>query len=321
MRAFEFSRSALSVGMATTLLTACGGSSTLPTTGNAATNASPPTNHHQTFDYTGAEQTFIVPAGVKRLTVVARGGEGGGYGYGPQTLDVPGLPGRLYAVIRVDPGDKLYVFVGASGPDRGFNGGGAGGSGQYGSSGYGGGGASDVRTGGDALKDRIVVAAGGGGAGGRFFDAFGNSGGNGGGLDGEPGQGGGGTFAGMGGGGATQSAGGAGGAGGSGSQSSGDGQAGSDGALRRGGDGGDGVPRTRYNQGAGGGGGGGGYYGGGGGGAGGAIYYNSKYETSVGGGGGGGSSYVERSAIKFQMWTGWRVQGKGDDGLVTFDWN
>src|SRR5580698_7004806 len=272
MRAFEFSRSALSVGMATTLLTACGGSSTLPTTGNAATNASP-TNHHQTFDYTGAEQTFIVPAGVKRLTVVARGGEGGGYGYGPQTLDVPGLPGRLYAVIRVDPGDKLYVFVGASGPDRGFNGGGAGGSGQYGSSGYGGGGASDVRTGGDALKDRIVVAAGGGGAGG------------------------------------------------SGSQSSGDGQAGSDGALRRGGDGGDGVPRTRYNQGAGGGGGGGGYYGGGGGGAGGAIYYNSKYETSVGGGGGGGSSYVERSAIKFQMWTGWRVQGKGDDGLVTFDWN
>jgi hypothetical protein len=32
--------------------------------------------HNQTFNYTGGQQTFQVPAGVKALAVVARGGGG-----------------------------------------------------------------------------------------------------------------------------------------------------------------------------------------------------------------------------------------------------
>jgi hypothetical protein len=87
----------------------------------------------KTFYYTGKEQTFVVPTGVKQLTVTARGGEGAGVSYYPST-DPPGFPGRVYAIIRVHPGEKVYVFVGGSGAHGGFNGGGAGGTiGSYGS--------------------------------------------------------------------------------------------------------------------------------------------------------------------------------------------
>ena len=114
MRAFKFYRYALGIGAAASLLSACGGGSSVPvSTGSTVTGAGGLKNH-QTFSYTGNEQTFIVPAGVRRLTVVAHGGKGDGnvsYGY-------TGLPGRVYAVIPVHPGEKLYVFVGASGTRR-----------------------------------------------------------------------------------------------------------------------------------------------------------------------------------------------------------
>ena len=71
-----------------------------------------------------SEQTFKVPTGVTQLTVVARGGEGAGFSVYPST-DTPGRPGRVYAIIPVRAGDKLYVFVGGSGTHGGFNGGGA----------------------------------------------------------------------------------------------------------------------------------------------------------------------------------------------------
>ncbi|MFZ0574831.1 MAG: hypothetical protein WAM02_09140, partial [Candidatus Cybelea sp.] len=262
MRAFKFCRYALGIGAAASLLSACGGGSSVPvSTGSTVTGAGGLKNH-QTFSYTGNEQTFIVPAGVRRLTVVAHGGKGDGnvsYGY-------TGLPGRVYAVIPVHPGDTLYVFVGASGRDGGFNGGGSGGAPGSGSfQGQTGGGASDVRIGGDKLKDRIIVAAGGGGSGDSFSYGY-AAGGNGGGLVGKSGgvapYGGGGG----GGSGGTQRQAGSGGAGGLSSQSGGNGQPGSNGSLGLGGNGGDGGPGNGCGSyglcyGSPGGGGGGGYYG------------------------------------------------------------
>jgi hypothetical protein len=314
MRALEFSRIGLGIGV-TALLCACGGSS-IPsasdrTSGDAGTTKS------QTFHYTGKEQTFIVPAGVSQLTVVAHGGEGGGFAYYPST-NTPGFSGRVYAIIPVHPYDKLYVFVGGSGLHGGFNGGGTGGTSEGGryTSGNPGGGASDVRMGGHALKDRIVVAGGGGGAGVAIYTYGSDYGGNGGGLVAQSGGGSGSAQTGGGGAGGTQSAGGSGGLGGYSYQGSQHGQPGSDGALGQGGNGGNG---SSYGYAGGGGGGGGGYYGGGGGGGGGVIYYDSRFESSQGGGGGGGSSFVEPNAIKYRMWQGWK-KAKGD-GLVVFSWS
>lgn len=298
MRPFEFSRAALSTSVVAALMSACGGGSSVPIAADSTMHSASGLKHHQTFSYTGGKQTFMVPAGVTQLTVVARGGVGLGGGQ----VSFAGFPGRIYAIIPVRPGEKLYVVVGASARDGGFNGGGRGGYGT-GTGGYytgsGGGGASDVRAGGDKLKDRIIVAAGGGGSGSADdTNVNQNSGGNGGGLVGGPGGSGD-----IGGGGGTQNAGGSAGAGG------GNGQPGSAGALGVGGSGGSGG--TGSYPGWGGGGGGGGYYGGGGGGG------SAGRFDSVSGGGGGGSSYIERSAITSHMWTGWRVLG---DGNVSFSW-
>ena len=79
MQAFAFSSSAVGIGLAAALLSACGGGSPSVATGNTFTGSSR-LRHHEAFAYTGAQQTFTVPAGVSRLTVVARGGAGGGGG-------------------------------------------------------------------------------------------------------------------------------------------------------------------------------------------------------------------------------------------------
>jgi hypothetical protein len=305
MRDFELGRATLSISLAGALLSACGGSSVLVASDNMVGGATGP-KHHQTFVYSGTKQTFIVPAGVTRLTVVARGGEGTGYFIHGQ--GTPGFPGRVYAVVRVRSGDKLYVFVAGAGDDGGFNGGAV----------PGGGGASDVRIGGDTLKHRIIVAAGGGGSGGCDLYCYAD-GGDGGGLNGKRGSGFSTGLDGSGGGGGTQSAGGSGGAGGVGHQSNGNGQLGDNGALGLGGNGGAGgqTSGSGYYSGIAGGGGGGGYFGGGGGG-GSASLPTSGLDIGSGGGG-GGSSYVEPSAITSRMWTGWRATGKGD-GQVIFSW-
>jgi hypothetical protein len=309
---------ALTSGVAAALLCACAGSS-MPRAADSAISDPRAVEHSKTFDYTGKEQTFIVPASVTRLTISAHGGSGGGQNEGGPSGLYPGFPGRVYAVVRVHPGDKLYVFVGGSGAHGGFNGGGAGGfaTGLY--NGLDGGGASDVRIGGDALKDRIIVAAGGGAVGESFTYGY-APGGDGGGLDGAPG----GSISkdkdngGGGGAGGTQQKGGAGGAGGQGSKRSENGQPGGNGKLGVGGAGGAGGPGMgSRNFGLPGGGGGGGYYGGGGGGGGGNAGYK-YYFTAQGGGGGGGSSYIEPSAITSHTWTGWRATG---DGLVVFSWS
>jgi len=303
MRAIEVNRRALSLPLIFAFLSACGGSSVQPATDNAIAATS--LKHHETFSYTGAKQKFIVPGGVTQLAVSAHGGAGSGFSV--RIYNFPGLPGRVYAVIPVHPRDRLYVFVGGSGDDGGFNGGGAGQTG-----GGNGGGASDVRENGAMLKDRIIVAAGGGGSGAIAEYNFAN-GGNGGGLNGKDGDTACPQVAGGGGGGGSQRAGGAGGARGKGSH--GNGHRGSKGMLGQGGDGGAGASGTIYDEGLGGGGGGGGYYGGGCGG--GSARASEYYSCNDGGGGGGGSSYVERSAITSRTWTGWRATG---DGRVVFSW-
>jgi hypothetical protein len=314
-----FRRYASCICVCALLLSSCNGSS-IPNAGDNATVGLQALKNHKVFAYTGTKQTFIVPTGVTRLAVSAHGGSGAGAGY-THCVAFAGYPGRMYAVIAVRPGDKLSVFVGGAGKGGvgGFNGGGFGGANGYGTyrKGWGGGGASDVRIGGDTLKDRIVVAAGGGGAGDGPWDCLFDWGGNGGGMAGKPGCCGqtSGDGNGAGGSGGTQTDGGSGGSGGQGSNENGD--PGDNGALGLGGDGGNGSSYTSRNFG---GGGGGGYYGGGGGGGG--AFINISGEGCdygcAGGGGGGGSSYVEPSAIKSQTWTGWREHGSG---RVVFSWN
>jgi Glycine rich protein len=123
-----------------------------------------------TFSYTGAEQTFTVPAGVTSVHVVATGAVGG-------TPEEGGTGGRGAVVsgdLSVTPGEALYAEVGGQAQEvleglGGFNGGGNGtGSG---------GGASDVRTAmrsaPNTLESRLLVAAGGGGGGDSYGIALG----------------------------------------------------------------------------------------------------------------------------------------------------
>ena len=103
----------------------------------------------------------------------------------------PGWGGKVQSDIVVILGQKLIITVGGMGVDAtadlpgmgGFNGGASGGvfSNKYTSGG--GGGASDIRIGFGTLRDRIIVAGGGGAVG--YFGA----GGNGGGLKGADGYG------------------------------------------------------------------------------------------------------------------------------------
>ncbi|MDX2173442.1 MAG: LamG-like jellyroll fold domain-containing protein [Bacteroidota bacterium] len=211
-----------------------------------------------TFNYTGGLQTYTVPAGVTSISVDVKGAQGG-FGYNCPAA-IPGLGGRVQCTLAVTPGQVLNIYVGgqgvagtaSAGGAGGYNGGGLGGTWSGGRCGGGGGGASDIRQGGTALANRVVVGAGGGGTG--VNHSTGDAGGNGGGLTGTNGL----TGAYLGGG-ATQLAGGT-----------------PNGASGVGGPGGTGQT---------GGGGGGGYYGGGGspweGGGGGSSFTNSTVVSSV----------------------------------------
>ncbi|MGA8574824.1 MAG: glycine-rich protein, partial [Candidatus Cybelea sp.] len=174
MRIATLGRYQIALCSVAALLTGCGAlrqaQGNIPPVGAPADAAS----GNRTFYYTGGEQTFKVPAGVTNITVVARGGAGAdskrAYVHGSSG----GNGGRVYAVLPVLPGEKIFVFVGGvgSGSVGGFNGGANGGAGVFApsycprSNGDGGGGASDLRLGGDRSHARILVAAGGGGSGG-----------------------------------------------------------------------------------------------------------------------------------------------------------
>ena len=205
-----------------------------------------------TFGYTGASEAFTVPAGITSILCVV-------YGSGLGSAGLGGQGGRLTATYPATPGAIWNILVGG----YAIGGGGLG----YASS-LAGGGSSDIRIGGNALADRVLVAGGGGGASSDSVDYLDSGGG--GGSTGISGQNGYLSFAGTGG---SQVSGGTGGSGGPGVNGTG-------GALGTGGNGG--------NGGSGGGGGGGGYYGGGGG--------ESSYLYTMGASGSGGSSYYTGSA-------------------------
>jgi hypothetical protein len=238
------------------------------------------------FDFTGAQQSFTVPAGITSMHVVAIGGKGGANHY--QTV-FGGFGAVVSADVAVTPGQVLIVVVGGNGGDAetgpggegGFNGGGAGGNpggqGSFGPGG-GGGGMSDVHTADGFLTGGLIVAAGGGGSGGGFA---GGAGGNAADADGQNGEAGAaGTAKNQG------VAGGSGGAPGNSTTGAGKGSGGGgNGSIGSGGAGGDG----NYNlSAAAGGGGGGGFFGGAGGGA------NTQGGGSYGGGGGAGTSASNR---------------------------
>lgn len=226
------------------------------------------------FTYTGHPETFTVPAGVTKLTIIAAGGKGGQGDGG-----VPGGAGiAVYGTdLSVQPGQSLQVIVGGNGHagagpkayDAGHGGYNGGGDGHHRSGGGGGGGFSSVR---EAKTGSLLVVAGGGGGGGaNGLKGGGRGAPYGAGLNGENGTSGLSTAGGGGGGGLN-----AGGAGGH--NSSPFIPDGHGGGAFSGGESGPGVIPGK----GGGGGGGGGYFGGGGGAGG---------ETG-GAGGGAGSSYV-----------------------------
>lgn len=137
----------------------------------------------QTFSYTGAQQSFVVPAGVTSVTIEAWGAQGW------SGSNTGGLGGYATGQLDVTPGETLYVYVGGQGTvsigdavpsGGGFNGGGDGTTNSSPDSSGGGGGASDVRQGGSTLNERVIVAAGGGGS----TDNTDQDGGAGGGLTG-----------------------------------------------------------------------------------------------------------------------------------------
>ena len=105
-----------------------------------------------TYSFTGAMQTFTIPSCVATVTIECAGAAGIGMnGY------LPGQGGIAKGILSVTAGQVLNIFAGGS---NGYNGGGVGQGGAHG------GGGSDVRVGGVAFTDRVIVAGGGGGAGG-----------------------------------------------------------------------------------------------------------------------------------------------------------
>ncbi|MCW3123143.1 MAG: surface protein, partial [Flavipsychrobacter sp.] len=147
-----------------------------------------------TWNYTGAPQSWVVPAGVHQVSFDVFGAEGGEVG--PKTAPVgnttPGKGARIQGMLTVVPGSTLSIYVGGLGNDGtvagaagGWNGGGNASAHLAAYCGGAGGGGSDIRAGGIALVNRVVVAGGGGGAGYNGACATGDQpGGDGGGLSG-----------------------------------------------------------------------------------------------------------------------------------------
>src|ERR1700677_1910293 len=129
MRTLEFCRFALSICAVAVMLGGCGSHSDHGALLLPPANAGKVLAHHHSFFYTGREQRFMVPSGVKSIGVVARGGGALGSGSGSSA----GRGGGVHAVIPVTPGETLAIYVGGGGlgTSGGFNGGGDGGQKYY----------------------------------------------------------------------------------------------------------------------------------------------------------------------------------------------
>lgn len=159
----------------------------LAVSGLAVTSNDPPASTapadcmSKTFQYTGSEQSCVVPQNVTSIGVKAVGGQG------EASKSIRGgLGGVVNGVIAVTPGDTLSIFVGGEGSETGGKGGtygGPRGKADFGRAddGGGGGGSSEVR---NAKGTQRVVAGGGGGSGGRTELTFGGGEGGEGGIGG-----------------------------------------------------------------------------------------------------------------------------------------
>jgi hypothetical protein len=268
---------------------------------SAASGATEVFDYNGTNGTDGSAQQWVVPAGITSATFDLYGAQGG-LGSGPNSSAhaVGGLGAHLRGVLSVTPGQIFEIRVGGSAPAPatgvslgGFNGGGGSTANNNATErGGGGGGATDLRSGGSALTDRVMVAGGGGGGGGRgsVGSQAGPNGGDGGdsGTIGDIGQDAhAGATAGAPGAPGTAAAGGAGGTGGTSTAPAANGANGGAGVLGLGGNAADLL--TFSGQG---GAGGGGYYGGGAAGTGGRDNTAPGIDGGAAGGGGGGSSFA-----------------------------
>ncbi len=243
-----------------------------------------------TYAYTGSMQTYTVPPGVTSIQLEVWGAQGQALIIEDFSPSSGGLGGYAKGNLAVTPGQVLNIYVGGQGLNgaAAFNGGGIGGFGTPSThtGGYagGGGGGTDVRVGGVALTDRVIVAGGGGGGGRDYVNGgcipcgTGGNGGAGGALVGSDGVDPG-LYGGAYGNPGARGKGGTGVAGGAGGVGT-EGAPGNPGVLGIGGDGRPGDQSVASGAG------GGGYYGGGGGGG---VNWGSG---AAGAGGAGGSSYI-----------------------------
>ncbi len=109
----------------------------------APVGTNPCPNTSTTFSYTGAIDTWTVPAGVTSIRIEARGAEGG---YNTSSTHSPGLGAIMIGDFNVTPGSTLNILVGEQPATTNGNGGGGG---------------SFVT---DASNNPLVVAGGGGGS-------------------------------------------------------------------------------------------------------------------------------------------------------------
>lgn len=254
--------------------------------GNGLIEISYATPNAQVFSYTGASQSWTVPAGITTIGLTVTGGAGeAGTARSGTEYGVGGDAGVVtIPALTVTPGQQLTILVGGDGASQSigtapYPGGGPGNSCAADGSGGNGGGYSEVET----PTGTVWVVAGGGGGGGGSYETAGVAGAGGAGATATTGYG---TTGGTGTGTAPDGTGGAGGTN-TGGGTFGTGEAsGTAGAAFTGGTGGNACSSTD----PGGGGGGGGYYGGGGGGSG---------YVSGGGGGGGDSDALVGSSITY----------------------
>lgn len=132
------------------------------------------------FDYTGAVQTWTVPAGVTQIYVDVVGAQGGS-----SSPYLGGKGGKVSGLLTVTPNDVLQITVGGQSTDNiavyGFGGNG-GRSTIYGTIARAGGGLSAISTAAPVTQANALLIAGGGG--GTSTNSYSGNGGAGGGLNG-----------------------------------------------------------------------------------------------------------------------------------------
>jgi len=127
----------------------------------------PPYRHCQRYSFTGNDQWFVVPGGLRSIRVLEWGAGGGGAMLGrPQYT--AGAGGFTAGTVSVQPGEQFTVSVGQGGYAGGtgydqnvYGGGGLGGNGAH--TGASGGGMSALWADGYAIAP-VLIAGGGGGA-------------------------------------------------------------------------------------------------------------------------------------------------------------